>query len=55
MPVAVTLADSGWAVIRPTEAWRTTALRLSDRSAFKVDPDYYVVVRDVGSGPAAGR
>jgi len=53
MPVAVTLADSGWAVIHPTEAWRTAPLHLADRAAFKVDPDYYVIPRDVGSGSAS--
>jgi len=55
MPVAVTLTDGVYTDIHPTEAWQTTALHLADRAAFKVDPDYYVIPRDVGSGPAAGR
>ena len=48
MPVAVTLADGAFSVIHPTEAWQRTTLRLKDSSSFAVDPDYYVVPRDVG-------
>src|SRR2546429_445948 len=41
MPVRVTLAESGFSVIRPTEAWKTARLKLAGR-AFAVDPNYYV-------------
>jgi aminopeptidase N len=55
MPVAVTLSDGRYTVIHPTEAWQTVPLHLTDRSAFKVDPDYYVIPRDLAAPPAAGR
>jgi aminopeptidase N len=43
MQVEVTLDDSGYGIIRPTEQWQRTRLRLSDPAAFKVKPDYYVI------------
>jgi aminopeptidase N len=52
MPVAVTLADSGYSILHPTEAWQTATLTLADRSRFQVDPDYYVLTREA---PAPGR
>jgi aminopeptidase N len=57
MPVGVTLTDSGYAVIHPTEAWQRVPLRLTDPGAFRVDPDYYVVPRAVApdGGAAGGR
>jgi aminopeptidase N len=54
MPVAVTLAYAGWTVIHPTEAWQTAPLHLPAGTAFRVDPDYYVVPRDVGAGASGG-
>ncbi len=54
MPVAVTLTDSGYTVIHPTTAWQRSPLRLSDPAAFAVDPDYYVVARDVAHPQAGG-
>ncbi len=53
MPVAVTLSDDGYATIRPSEKWQTTPLTLKARANFAVDPDYYVVARNVGA--AAGK
>ena len=47
MPIRVTLSGTEDSVIRPTEAWKTTRLRLSDPAAFHVDPNYYVTARDV--------
>jgi len=55
MPVAVKLSDAGYTVIHPTEAWQTAALHLAAASDFRVDPDYYVIPRDVGTPPPAGR
>jgi aminopeptidase N len=49
MPVAVTLGDSGFTVIRPTETWQTAELTLADPSTFKVEPNYYVMARDVST------
>jgi aminopeptidase N len=48
MPLRVTLGDDGFTVIHPTEAWQTTELGLADPGDFAVDPNYYVVARDVG-------
>jgi aminopeptidase N len=42
LPVRVMLADSGYSLLKPTEAWQTARL---DRSEVKVDPNYYIVVR----------
>lgn len=41
MPVRVTVAPDAMAVIRPTEAWQTTALGVPARD-FRVDVNYYV-------------
>jgi aminopeptidase N len=41
MPVRVTLPPDSMAVIRPTEAWQTTALVVPARD-FRVDVNYYV-------------
>jgi aminopeptidase N len=47
MQVGATLTDDGFTVVHPTEAWQTVALRLSDPAGFSVDPNYYVVPRQV--------
>jgi hypothetical protein len=47
MQVGVTLADSGYTVIHPTEQWQTATLSMGDTSKFRVDPDYYVTVKRV--------
>lgn len=47
MPVEVTLGDGGYTVIRPTEAWQTATLSLTDPASFTVHPDYYVTARRV--------
>jgi aminopeptidase N len=51
MPVAVTVTDSGFSVIHPTETWHSSSLTLRNPADFKVDPDYYVMTRNV-SGQA---
>ena len=43
MPVRVTLADSGYAVIHPTTSPRTAQLALTDPATFSVDPNFYVI------------
>jgi hypothetical protein len=53
MPIRVTLSGSAWSVLHPTEAWKTTPLRLADVQAFRVDSNYYVSTRDVGGPPPA--
>ena len=47
MPVEVTLADSGFARLTPTEQWQTTTLRLRDPRHFTVNPDFYVLLREM--------
>jgi aminopeptidase N len=48
MPVRVTLADSGYALIRPTTSPKTARLTLSHPASFSVDPNFYVSThRDV--------
>jgi aminopeptidase N len=42
LPIRVTLSDSGYTVIRPTENWSTAHLTLNDENNFTVDPNYYV-------------
>jgi aminopeptidase N len=42
LPIRVTLADTGYAVIRPTETWQTAKLQLKNPDGFTVDPNYYV-------------
>jgi len=42
MPVRVTLADSGYSVIRPTTSPQTAKLALHDLASFRVDSNFYV-------------
>ena len=58
MPVAVTLADSGFARLQPTAEWQTTTLALRDPRHFAVHPDYYVLAREMAPpdpAPAVAR
>jgi aminopeptidase N len=55
MPVEVTLADSGFARLRPTERWQRTPLRLRDPRHFTVHPDYFVRTREVAPPDSAAR
>ena len=49
MQLAATLTEGGYTVIHPTEAWQTATLELSEPSAFSVDQNYYVEIRDLGA------
>lgn len=49
MPLAVTLSDDGYSRIRPSEEWQTARLDMTNPAEFKVDPDYYVATRNVGT------
>jgi aminopeptidase N len=42
MPVRATLADSGYAMIKPTTSPQTTKLALKDPASFKVDSNFFV-------------
>ena len=53
MPLRVTLTDSGYSTIRPTESWQTATLSVGSASGFRVDRNFYVETRDVGSSPPA--
>lgn len=47
LPIRVTLSDTGYAVIRPTETWQTAKLSLQNPDSFMVDPNYYVDTKKV--------
>jgi aminopeptidase N len=49
MPVRVTLADSGYALIHPTEAPQTARVSLRAPGSFRVDPGFYVLTRRAGT------
>jgi aminopeptidase N len=51
MPIRVRTSDSGFTLLRPTESWQTAMLSLADSSRFAVDPNFYVVARDVTAKP----
>jgi aminopeptidase N len=51
MPVRVTLSDSGYTTIRPTESWQTATLTVSSAGGFRVDRNFYIETRDVSSSP----
>jgi aminopeptidase N len=47
MPVRAALGGAGWTLLRPTAAWQTAPHALPNAAAFRVDPNFYVVARDV--------
>jgi aminopeptidase N len=49
MPVKVLLAGNTYTTIRPTETWRTAELHLGSPQDFRVDQNYYVEAKNVGS------
>ena len=51
MPVRVRTSGSGFTLLRPTGSWQTATLSLPDSSGFAVDPNFYVVARDVTAKP----
>jgi aminopeptidase N len=55
MPLKVTLSDSGFTAIRPTEAWQHTTVRLKDPATFRVDPNYYVFTQHDLTAPREAR
>lgn len=48
LPLRVTLSGTDFGLIHPTESWQTATLQLARPDAFRVDPNFYVVARDVG-------
>jgi aminopeptidase N len=55
MPVRVTTADSSYAFIKPTAAWKTMRVSLSSPAAFKVDENFYVTAKDMSEVASPGR
>jgi aminopeptidase N len=53
MPVRVTLSDSGYALVHPTQAWQKARLRLRRPADFRVDQNFYIVARRAGSNLSA--
>ncbi|MGH7586849.1 MAG: M1 family metallopeptidase [Gemmatimonadales bacterium] len=51
MAVGARISDAGFTLLRPTAAWQTATLNLADPSAFEVDPDFYVIARNVTRTP----
>jgi aminopeptidase N len=49
MPVRATLSGDEFTTIRPTTAWKTARVSLPDADAFRVDPNFYVDARNVGT------
>jgi aminopeptidase N len=45
MPLRVRVAPDRWVALTPKEAWQTTTLPLADPGDFRVDENFYVVVR----------
>jgi hypothetical protein len=50
MPIDVTVADVPMR-IKPTEQWQTLEAQVAGPTALEVDPDYYVISRNVTAGP----
>src|SRR5437762_147535 len=55
MPVRVTVADSSFALLHPTEAWQTTVVQLSRPEAFHVDENFYVETKAIAPAPSPTR
>ena len=49
MPLAVTLNGNSMTVITPKESWQTAPLQLRNPADFKVDANYYVTVKQLGT------
>ena len=47
MPVRVTFDWPTWTLVRPTESWQSARVKLGNPSDFKVDENFYVVVKQV--------
>lgn len=47
MPIDVAAGEGAWSRIRPTEAWQVMALPGATPVTFKVNPDFYVVARQI--------
>ncbi len=50
MPVPVSVSATDFTVLRPTGQWQTLSVKLDKPEDVKVDPDYYVLPKNVGAG-----
>ncbi|MEO8138263.1 MAG: M1 family aminopeptidase, partial [Gemmatimonadota bacterium] len=48
LPIRATITGSGYSPLRPTEAWQT--VRLANPDAFQVDPNFYVLTKQLPAG-----
>jgi hypothetical protein len=55
MPVEVTLSEGAFTRIHPTESWQTAPVDLVDPADFQIDPDWYVLPRDLSAEPPEGK
>lgn len=53
MPVKVTLSDSTFTLIRPTETWKTARLNLKSPASFHIDENFYVESRNMNHSVAS--
>ena len=54
MPVRVNLPGLGTRELHPTEAWQTMAVTSPQAAELRVDENFYVTARQVGSGAGSG-
>jgi aminopeptidase N len=50
LPIRATTGAAGYSILHPTEAWQTMAVTLPSPEAFHVDPNFYVLTKQVISG-----
>ena len=53
MPVRLTLSDSGYTLVHPTQSWQKARLRLRRPADFRVDENFYVLPRRAGTALSA--
>lgn len=46
MPVKVTLNDNGYQFIYPGKTWQSTTFTMSDKKQFKVDPNFFINIKE---------
>ncbi len=45
LPIRATISGTGYAVIRPSDEWKTVTLTLPNPEDFQVDPNFYILTR----------
>jgi hypothetical protein len=54
MPVKVTLSSGAYSFIQPVQSWLTSPIRIERAEDFRVDPNFYVLSRNVAAGAVGG-